>query len=74
MPRFKVGGTMSFVTEVHAKTIGEAEQKAIKKAWREGGFYLDASSVQRIVRKNGEDVELDEDETILLEHQKERSL
>jgi hypothetical protein len=64
MPRFKVGGSMSFVTEVRAKTVAEAEQRAIKKAWREGSFYLDGSSVQQIVRRNGEDVVLEEGEIL----------
>jgi hypothetical protein len=62
MTRYKVGGQMSFCTEVKAKDISEAEQKAIRKAWREGAFYLDASTVQRIVRKDGEDVVLEEGE------------
>jgi hypothetical protein len=62
MPRYKVGGQLSFITEVRAKNPIEAEQKGLRKAWREGSCYLDVSSVQRIVKRDGEDVELPDGE------------
>jgi hypothetical protein len=62
MPRYQVGGQLSFVTTVRAKDTTDAERKAIRKAWREGSYYLDASTVCRIVRRKGEDVVLEEGE------------
>jgi hypothetical protein len=62
MPRFRVGGQFSFEADVRAKDIRDAQDKAIRKAWREGSIYLDESCVRRIVRRNGEDVVLEEGE------------